>query len=166
VPHHHPRLISGLSAIDPVSTPARVSPPASSSIGPPTFAEVYCRKRKLPAADFGSALLRDALPPVARRVRFLLALIPRYFEPDLIFIHHVGRLRRVEDLRYEEIDFRQDRSNRSFLRGQLRLRISTRRLRQIVERTLGDSPTELSPLLTSLVQSCPRPDDSCPPRVA
>lgn len=152
--------------LDPVPAPPPGSLRSVSSASLPTFAEAYCRQRGLPAASFDRALLREALPPAARRTRFLLALIPRYFEPDLIFIHHVGRLRRLDDLSYEEIDFRQDRANRSFLRGRLRLRVSTRRLRQVVERTLGDRTSELSPLLSSLVQSCPRPDDSCPPRGA
>jgi len=72
-------------------------------------------------------------------VRHLLALIPDYFAPDLRLIRYVGRLRRAEDLRYEEIGFDQDRANRGLLRRTLRLRVSTRRLRRIVERTLGRS---------------------------
>ncbi len=102
------------------------------------MAELYCAHRALPAADFERALLQETLHPVARRVRFFLALIPRYFEPDLRFISYVGRLRRLEDLRYEEIDFNQDRTNRGFLRGKLRWRVSTRRMRQVVQRTLGE----------------------------
>ena len=163
---HRPFPVSRLPVLDPVP----ISPPETlrpgCSAGHPTLAEAYCRQRGLPAAEFERALLRETLPPAARRARFLLALIPRYFEPDLIFIHHVGRLRRLDDLSYEEIEFRQDRANRSFLRGRLRLRVSTRRLRQVVERVFGDRTRELSPLLSSLVQSCLRPDDSCPPGVA
>lgn len=96
--------------------------------------------RNLPSERFERALLREALYPAARRLRFLLALIPGYFEPDLIFIRHVGRLRRAEDFRYEEIDFNQDRANRGFLRDTLRLRVSTRRLHHRVRETLGPHP--------------------------
>jgi hypothetical protein len=100
----------------------------------------------VPAANFERALLQETLHPAARRARFLLALIPSYFEPDLRFIRYVGRLRRIEDLRYEEIDFNQDRTNRGFLRGKLRLRVSARRVRQVVRQTLEEPDDDPSPL--------------------
>lgn len=111
-----------------------------------TLAEAYCRQHGLPAAAFERTLLRETLHPAARRVRFLLSLIPHHFEPDRRLLSYVGRLRRLEDLRYEEIDFKQDRANRGFLRGKLRLRVSTRRLRNVVERTLCETAEAPSPL--------------------
>jgi hypothetical protein len=104
----------------------------------PSFAAEYCRAHHLAPEAFERAVLRASLYPSARRLRFLLALIPGHFEPDLLFIRHVGRLRRVVDFRYEEIDFNQDRANRGFLRDTLRLRVSARRLHQLVRDTLGE----------------------------
>jgi hypothetical protein len=127
-----------------------VAPPSISSPRSPahhrTVAEAYCDQRAIPAAGFERALLAETLHPAARRVRLFLALIPGYFEPDLRFISYVGRLRRLEDLRYEEIDFNQDRANRGFLRGQLHLRVSARRVRQVVRQTLGEPDEDPNPL--------------------
>jgi len=108
-------------------------------------AEEYCRQRGLPADDFEHTLLLETLYPAARRARFFLRLIPSYFAPDLLFISYVGRLRRLVDLRNEEIDFNQDRANRGFFRGTLRLRISTRRMRRVVHHTLDQPDDAPSP---------------------
>lgn len=109
------------------------------------MAEEFCRQRGLPADGFERALLQETLYPAARRARFFLGLIPNYFEPDLQFVSYVGRLRRLVDLRNEETDFNSDRANRGFFRGTLRLRISTRRMRQVVRQTLRQSDDDPRP---------------------
>lgn len=118
-----------------------------------SFAQHYCRQHGLPPEDYESAVLRASLYPAARRLRFLLALIPGHFEPDLIFIRHVGRLRRVEDFPYEEIDFNQDRANRGFLRHSLRLRASARRLHHLVRATFEAVETDPDAPLDAFAQT-------------
>ena len=75
----------------------------------------------------------------ARLLRPLLGLFPGYFSADREFVRGVGRITRLRDFEAEAQDFAHDPANRGILRQKLRLRTSTRRMRQLVHATLHDA---------------------------
>ena len=83
-------------------------------------------------------MLELSLYPVAKVFRGTLGLIPRYFAADLDFIRCVGRLTRRRDFAMEEMDFVQNHENRGFLRRRLKLRVSARRLHELVREVLDE----------------------------
>jgi len=103
-----------------------------------TFAEKFCAKRKVHPQDFEATVLRLTLRPAARVLRPLLNLNPDYFAADREFIRGVGRISRLQDFNSEEQDYTHNPHNRDFLHRTLRLRVSRRRLRNLVRDTLAD----------------------------
>lgn len=103
-----------------------------------TFADKFCAQNRVPPEEFVEAVLRLALRPKARAVRWLLALIPDYFAADRELIISVGRLQRLEAFDAEVMDFMYDPNNRGFLRRAMNLRVSTRRLYSLMRTTLRD----------------------------
>lgn len=105
-----------------------------------TFAELFCERNGVPAAEFPRALVEHALPPESHALRRLLQLMPGdYFADDLEFARNIGRLTRPEDFAWEVAEFHDHPSNRRTLRRQLRVRLSIPRLRRIVQRTFAES---------------------------
>ncbi|MBM3856127.1 MAG: hypothetical protein FJ399_23710 [Verrucomicrobia bacterium] len=102
-----------------------------------TFAEKFCRQRNVHPADFEQVVLRLTLRPAARFLRPLLGLNRDYFASDRELIRDVGRIKRVEDFAAEAEDFSYNPYNRGFLHRTLRLRISRRRLRDVVRQTFA-----------------------------
>lgn len=100
----------------------------------PTFSETYCARHGVDAAEFERRLFREGLYPHARWVLGLLRLAGSdYFSPDREFIRAVGQLRSRRMLRAEIDEFHTHPRNRGFCRIALRLRVSTTRVRRLVE---------------------------------
>lgn len=102
------------------------------------FAEKFCAKRQVDPPDYEATVLRLALHRRARFLRPLLNLHPDYFAADRAFVRGVGRIARVADFESEAQDFSHDPDNRGFFHRTLRLRVSRRRLRNLVRTILGD----------------------------
>lgn len=102
-----------------------------------TFAEEFCRVHELEPEQFEAEILKRALYPAARLLRPVLALDRDYFTPDLDFIRGVGRMRHPDAFTIEARDFAHHPENRGFRRETLRLRVSARRLRDLVEATFN-----------------------------
>jgi hypothetical protein len=102
-----------------------------------TIAERFCAFHHLDAARFPSRALWCSLTPQARLIYPLLRLVPGYFDADLELIRSVGRQRHLGDFTLECSDYRAHPQNKHFLRQQLRLRASTRRLRQALAETVA-----------------------------
>lgn len=99
-----------------------------------TYEQTYCEVAKCPPSRFARRLFWAALPPGVRAVApLLLALNPRFFAADLELIMAVARLKTSDELEEEIRDFRADPRNRRWSRRVLKLRVSTRRLRQLLE---------------------------------
>ena len=64
----------------------------------------------------------------------------RYFDTDYEFIEHIGELDHLHDFDEEAFEYAVLYDNRSILRRRLRQRISIRRLRHLVKRTLHSTP--------------------------
>jgi len=106
-----------------------------------TFAEIYCEQTGLPPAKFGRVLLWRGLYPQARLLKPLLHLLGRdYFAADRDFVYGVGQLRRISDFASEAAEFHSHPANHSLLRRRLRLRVSARRLRRLVEEAFVEPP--------------------------
>ena len=102
------------------------------------FSEKFCATRQVRPEDFEATVLRLTLRPTARLLRPLLDLNPNYFAADREFIRGVGRISRLEDFGSEAEDFANNPYNCDFLHRALRLRVSRRRLRDLVRGTLKE----------------------------
>ena len=87
---------------------------------------------------YEAEVMKRSLYPLARVIRWLLALIPDYFLADRAFLASVGRMTRRRDFGLEEIEFVHHPANRGYLRTQLKLRVSARRLHRLVRAVLAD----------------------------
>lgn len=98
-----------------------------------TLKDAYCATYRCPPTHFERQFLAHV---IHRRARLLVALpfIRRldFFGPDRELVHWLGAAR--DKLQIEEAvrDFRRDFRNSKRLRRVLKLRISTRRLRRVV----------------------------------
>jgi len=99
----------------------------------PALAELYCRARRIRPADYGRTLFREALYPHARPLAGLLAWLDRrHFAADHEFVQAIGHIRSVGDFALPMGAYIEHPANRDFLRRRLRLRISTRRVLDLV----------------------------------
>ena len=98
-----------------------------------TFAQIYCEREGLPAAELSARLFRLTLYPHARLVAALLRRFnPRHFLADYEFIEDVGHLRSLEDFSLVLGGFIEHPSNWGLLRRRFRIRVSARRMLRIV----------------------------------
>ena len=103
-----------------------------------TFSEGFCAKFNVSPEAYEAEVMKRALYPLARVIRWLLVLIPDYFSADRAFLASVGRMTRRRDFGLEEIEFVHHPANRGFLRRQLKLRVSARRLHRLVRAVFSD----------------------------
>lgn len=101
-----------------------------------TFRELYCERRGIPADRFERELVNRSLHWQARPVYWLLSLNKQYTSPDYDFVRGVGDLHRWREFHDEAVDYHHHPRNRGFLRTVLRLRVSSRRLQNLLEREL------------------------------
>lgn len=104
-----------------------------------SFAETFCAKHQVHPAQYETTVLRLTLHRAARVLYPLLNLNPGYCAPDRGFIRSVGRISRIDDFRSEEHDFSHDPENRGLLHRTLKLRVSGRRMHDLVRAALRDS---------------------------
>lgn len=104
-----------------------------------TIAERFCALHRLNPVRFPAHALWGALTPQARLLYPVLRLVPGYFDADLELIRCLGRQRHLGDFALECSDYRAHPQNKNFLRRYLRLRASTRRLRQILAAAVPSS---------------------------
>lgn len=106
-----------------------------------TFAELYCELRGLSPHEYTEAVLKETLYPQARMLKRLLPLVAsRHFASDVEFVNSVGLLRRFRDYTLESEEFAHHPENSGFWRITANLRVSTRRMRRLVRRTLHPEP--------------------------
>jgi hypothetical protein len=112
-----------------------------------TFAEAYCLHHKIPADRFATVVLARSLYPHARLLAPLLReMNSDHFAADLDLVRGAGLLRRVRDFSNEAAEFAYHPANRGDLRRLLRLRISTQRLRHLMQETLHGTTNQISAL--------------------
>ena len=103
------------------------------------FAQKYCLRLGVAREDFVDVMLARTLYPHARWLRPVLGTLnPNFFAADRDFLAGIGRLWRRRDFVIEEKDFRHNPANHGFLRRALRLRVSVRRTRSLVNALLAD----------------------------
>ena len=101
---------------------------------PPKCISLYCEKYHIRPDQFAAAVFWKTLYPRARLFGFLaIWLFPREFTPDRDFIDQVGQVENMEQYGDVEEGFRRWPSCRSFLRGKLGLRVTSRRVRRLVD---------------------------------
>ena len=116
------------------------------------FRQIYCSRNGINEADYAEHLLQKALPVHARAFR-LFSIVTfqnkNHFRSDFDFINDVGCLRHYRDYNQSVDEFLVHPWNqRTLLRGLLRLRVSTNRVRQIVREQLKTkAKTEAQPAL-------------------
>ena len=103
-----------------------------------TFKSKYCQRYNVLEKDFENSVLKEALYPHARFLTPLLHLLyPEYLEPDRDFIQSVARIKDYAHFFDESLDFSFHPKNVGIARRTLNLRISTRRMRNLVRNVLG-----------------------------
>ncbi len=113
-------------------------------MNPRTFAEIYCEREGLTAAELPAVLFRRTLYPHARFVAPLLrGLNPRHFLADYEFVEDVGHLRSLEDFSLALGSYIEHPSNWGLLRRRLRIRVSARRMLRIVRTVFAPGATTL-----------------------
>jgi len=101
------------------------------------FAELFCQKHNLEPDRFVEKVLAQALYPHAHIFYVLLVwLHPDYGAADVDFISGVGRLSRLQDFWVEAEDFGHHPQNFGLLRQRWRIRVSARRLRRLMKKTM------------------------------
>lgn len=106
-----------------------------------TFQDRFCRHFNVPPEKFADALMRRALYPRARLLYRLIWFFDRgHFAPDEQFVTGVGRLTQRRDFFSELKDYHVNPDNRSFLRQQLRFRISANRMSKIFFEVWANDP--------------------------
>jgi hypothetical protein len=107
---------------------------------PPNCALLYCERHHLGTERFVSSMFWKTLYPRTKFFCFpIILLVPRAFSADREFIAQVGQVETMEQYREIEDGFHRWPGCRSFLRGTLCLRVSTRRVRRLVESLLLSS---------------------------
>jgi hypothetical protein len=101
-----------------------------------SIAERYCSLHGLSDAAFARHVLVRALTVQAQLAYPLLRWVPGFFAADLELIRIVGRAASLRDFAVDAADFSVHPDNRRFTRRWLRLRISSRKLRRHLARTL------------------------------
>ena len=113
------------------------------------FLDRYCQRTDQRRSAFVTDVLHRTLYPHARPfTRLLEALDRQYFHPDYEFIEDISLMRRPADFSSAVRSYLEHPRNRSFLRRRLRLRISVRRMVELVNHVSEPAlPPELSRLL-------------------
>ena len=110
--------------------PNESQPPFAST---DTFAVRYCARHGLEPSAYLDTVLRAALYPHARLLRWVLPWSS--LSVDRAFVDGVGRVRCADDFHREVRDFVEDPAGHTWLRDVLYLRVSARRLRRLVRGT-------------------------------
>ena len=109
-----------------------------------TFEHLYCDKHQIDRAEFARSVMRRAVHPKTRLVKWALAVFnPDHFTADFDLVYGVAGLRRLRDFEAEVERFNDHPANRGWLRRKLGLRISTGRLRTLIRETLPRSRAAL-----------------------
>ena len=109
-------------------------------VTPSDFRQIYCSRNGISVSAYAEHLLQKALPlhaRVFRKIPLVSLLNKNYFRPDFDFINDIGCLRHYSDYSQSVDEFHVDPwTKRTLLRGLLRLRVSTNRVRRIVREEL------------------------------
>jgi hypothetical protein len=98
------------------------------------LASLYCENRNVPVKQFEAKIFREVLYPHARFFRLpLLLFYPEIFASDREFIRQVGQAQSMVEYIEAENAFRRRITHFSEFRRAMKLRVSTRRIRRIVE---------------------------------
>lgn len=103
-----------------------------------TFQKLFCADYRCSEEEFVNRLLGRCLHGKAGLLRPVLSRIrPDYFAADKELVSAIAQCSRLAQVEAEIGDFVADHRNASWLRGGLRVRISTRSLRSLARSCLG-----------------------------
>jgi hypothetical protein len=103
----------------------------------PNCGLLYCEKHHLRTERFVASVFWKTLYPRTKFLCFPIVLfLPRVFSTDRDFIAQVAQVKTMDEYNEVEAGFHRWPGCRSFLRGKLCLRVSSRRVRRLVESLL------------------------------
>ncbi len=128
--------------------------------------EIFCENFKCPVEEYEERLFWMCLKPnVILPTRIIWIFHRNYFYNDIEMLRQLGRTSNTRELRYEIESFRHHNPPRGFIRRDLKIRVSGRRLLKIASRLFGleaarharslrisQPPTELSKTTTDTTQ--------------
>jgi hypothetical protein len=99
----------------------------------PTFSELFCQRHGVEPSHYADAMFRRCLHRRAILFAPLIRLFSSdYFEADFDLIGSVGKITSTRDLSDELSNFNFHPANKGLLRRRLKMRVSGRRLTQVV----------------------------------
>ncbi len=102
-------------------------------LAPRTFADRYIQIYGIAPEDFENSLLARVRYRAANMLQPPLGWCDRRGEAvDREFVARIGRIMHPRDFLMERADFTDDPANRTFLRRRLRLRVSVKRMQDVV----------------------------------
>lgn len=113
-----------------------------------TFAELFCEVEGLDLGDYREAVLDRTLYMRARMLRPLLKSEMHYFSADYEFVEGVGQIRSRDQLEAEIRSYLDHPANTGFRRRHLKLRVSIRRMQDLVNATLREPGPSAAPPAT------------------
>jgi hypothetical protein len=109
-----------------------------------TFSERFCHLFQLEPKKFEATVFRMALYPQASVLGPVLRLLhPGFFEVDLELVRNVGLITDLKQFRNLAWDFSDHPANRTWLRRNLRMRLSTQRLLRLLRVALTSDSHEV-----------------------
>ncbi|HEY1108260.1 MAG TPA: hypothetical protein VGE76_06500 [Opitutaceae bacterium] len=98
-----------------------------------TVSKDFCQRQGIAPEHFEAIAFNRALYPHARLLRGIVAFFqPEFFAIDREMVRAAGATASARDFRLEELEFHSHPENAGLLRRRLLLRISTRRLYQLL----------------------------------
>lgn len=98
-----------------------------------TVSKDFCQRQGIAPEHFEAIVFDRALYPHARLLHDVVAFFqPEFFSIDRELVRAAGAVSSSRDFRLEEMEFHSHPENASLLRRRLLLRISTRRLYQLL----------------------------------
>ncbi len=102
-----------------------------------TFAKKFCEQQGISPDRYADTVFAKTLHPHAHLIGRMIALARHdYFSPDLELIRSVAHLYTLKDFFNEANHYIEHPANRHWLRGLLKIRVSTTRLRKLFKKTM------------------------------
>ncbi|HVY70089.1 MAG TPA: hypothetical protein VHH73_09180 [Verrucomicrobiae bacterium] len=107
-----------------------------------TLQQRYCEQTGCPPGQFEEKIFNECLPPSAMPLaRLVRRFRPHFFQSDFLAIRYCGEATSFQAIRSEIDSFAQENRDRGgFLRRNLKLRISGRRLMDVARQLLPTRP--------------------------
>jgi len=100
------------------------------------FHDKFCAQYGVGPEEYDAAMLWRSLYPAGKILHLFVRGSAEHFSPDRDFVRGVGRLSRLADFESEVWAFTRNPRNGSFLRRRLRMRVSAKKVYQLMREVM------------------------------